>query len=245
MADFSIYDKGPDWIGVDVPRYASYSWYRIYVRDDYGTVYHDKWYYHTDTLVSLQVKVSGLKPETEYVVNVAHASSENGSDSTWGTAQYVTTTSSGSSGSGKTVRVHLDFDTNIIYRIRAYWWDEYGEEQGQNFYEPGWIEVQQDSYIEVTKVVMNGGYESSFPVYCEDDAGRVYKVIDENGGLNESFLQVEYWDRTFRFYIGSGGGETPDYGSFVERTPYFDGLSYTPYISDGSNWYAYRTFIAE
>ena len=231
MAIFDIYNKGPDWIGIDVPRYANYNWYRIYVRDNYGSVYYDEWYYHTSDEVSLRVEVGGLLPETEYVVNVAHASSQNGPDSTWGTAQYVVTTeASGGGGTGKTVSVYIDFDTNVFYRIRIYWYDEYGEEQGQAFYDPGWVEVQQDTYMEVTAVVMQDGYEDSYPIFCEDDSGRVYEVWDSDGQRNETFLYVDYWDRTFRFYIDSGGGDDDYDGSFVKSDVYIGGQKYQAYI---------------
>ena len=243
MAYFDIYNKGPDWIGVDVTPIDGYFWYRVYVRDDYGMVYHDEWYYHTSTVVSLRVEVGGLEPETEYVVNVAHASSQNGSDSTWGSAQYVTTTNaSGGGGTGKTVDVYIDFDTNIFYRIRIYWYDRYGEEQGQAFYEPGWVEVQQDTYMEVTAKVMQEGYDDSYPIYCEDDSGRVYEVWDASGERNETFLYVDLWDRTFRFYLDAGGGDEPDYdGSFVKREVYIGGQKYQAYIGGQK----YDVYVAE
>lgn len=242
MADFSIYDYGPDWIGVDIPQYTAHTWYNVFVYDARGNIYHDQWYYH-NSWVSLQVEVTGLEPETEYTVEVSSATSSSGTDLMWwGSLTVTTTASTGGGGSTDTVRVDVDFDTEQIYSVRLMWNDG-TDDVREDFYEPGWIEVAENSYIEVLRVYQQDAYADVFPIYCKDeDSLALYEVKDANGDWKDDFLYVGYHDVTFRFYIDS---TISDLGQMKEVHVRINGQRYLPMIFDSSGMFReYKAYIS-
>lgn len=143
----------------------------------------------------------------------------------------------------QTVPVFIDFSTEEIYRMRIYYYDETGEEVSSGYmYEPTYLYVMADTELYISRVTLVDGV--SPPVICTVPDGTVQTIIDETGYQLVEYLPVDDWGGTYWFQTGSGG-DAPDYGSFVERTVWIDGLQYVPYISDGKRWYEYKTLIAE
>lgn len=241
MADFYIYDTGSNWIVVDIPQYDGYTWYSVFVYDSRGSIYHDQWHYNNSGS-SLQVEVTGLQPETEYTVEVSSATTSNGDDLVW-LGSLVATTTSGTGGGGGTVPVTIDFNVTEIYRIRLYYDDGSGEYVSSgSMYETTTLYVAPGTALELATIRLQDGQYP--PVQCTLPDGSTLEVMDENEEII-NYPYVDNYGGTYYFYPGSGGGDEPDYGSFVERTVYFDGLEYVPFISDGGYWYQYRAFIAE
>lgn len=147
------------------------------------------------------------------------------------------------SGGGDTVKVKIDFNTDEIYRIRLYYDDGSGDYVSTgSMYEPTTLYVAPNTTLELSQIRFQDGY--SAPVQCTLPDGSTLEVMDENEEIT-NYPYVDKYGGTYYFYPGSGGGDAPDYGSFVERTVYINGLEYVPFISDGSYWYQYRAFIAE
>lgn len=143
-----------------------------------------------------------------------------------------------------TVPVFIDFSTEEIYRIRIYYYDETGVEVSSGYmYEPTYLYVMADTELYISRVTLVDGV--SPPVVCTVPDGTVRTIIDETGYQLVEYLPVDDWGGTYWFRTESGGGDEPDYGSFVERTVYINGREYVPFISDGTYWYQYRAFIAE
>lgn len=91
MPSFYVQNYGDTYINIAVQPSAPYTSYRVYVRTESGTKVYDQWYNNVSTAASFSAYVSGLQPNTTYVINVAYATQQAGSDTTWIGAQTQTT----------------------------------------------------------------------------------------------------------------------------------------------------------
>lgn len=239
MSNFNILNKTSTSFDVEVEPVSGYSWYRIYVRDEAGSVYHDEWYEHTSTLVWLQVTVGGLSPDTKYVVNVAHASSYNGPDSTWGTALDVWTESSG----GYMVLVQLDME-DTISGVRVRYYGESGSQERTWIYGSGSVYAEASFQFRIESIEFSGN--EILPVKWQFPDDSVLVLMDETGAWVDNRFDVPYVTGSYNIRIFTGSGDTPPTpsGSFTSMQVTIHGQDAQAMVYNGNRWDNASIYIA-